>query len=1001
MPTMRLLGRIALIVVGFIAVLVISAVVLIYFNQRRIILAVLASVRQQTGISIVPSSGRLEVRSHLIVELEKPRVMEGNHELVSLDKIRAVVNFRSILTHGLPLRELDLEGPSLTAPFDASSVNNAPIPRPNRKMIDAALARLDDLGRISRRFEVSELQLRDRTGLLLLHNGDLVAYHRTATPNLWTLHFTADCEFPKLRGAHARGDLQLGEGGSLPVSVVLRGRLMFMQLPLSHLTIGNLETDGQSHGEVKFSVAQDANIDGVAAIGVNDLTVRSPDLSSPLSLGDYALEARFSTSADQVTISKAHLTHEGRSFMAAQGYIQRLYEANPHVAIGIAGLNFAWKDILASIHALKRIPQELEILVRRVKSGRVQVEKASLEAPLTVLENMSLESVLTKLSLNATLSEVSFTPPAETQLPDVTRASAKIILAKRTLTLFQGSANIGSSELSDLKARIDLTKRLDAVPYQLSMKAELDLAELRPAAIRILDQLKVDERDRVGAVQGTLGVDFEASGTLLKNQPARPEKYLVKLEPRNVTVGFRGAPGPIGLASGTVVLQPNTIKLQKVSARATGGTADFDGELQLGKAGVKTRGLRITMHQMPIERWIEGLVDPNDVTAAGNVGGEVVITGDLHHGILANGKFTLQNGRIGWGFLRSPIFVHPAIFTIRDHTLVVSMPAAELENSPIDFNITVPDFTNPSIRIDANVQRLDIEVLKFVRLPWMPPTPTHPPKFPISGHLVAREANLESFAMKNAKTDFSYHDGDWSVDNLTAASMEGHLSLNIVGRKKDDWIRILGKAQNMNTASLLLMSKKIKRSPISGRLDATADLWADTDADFFATMAGTLLLKLRDGTVDRFTLLSRLLELIDLRSWLTANVPDPRVAGLQFRNVTADFKGSEGIFYTDDLLLEGPVIDIVASGEVNVDQSTLDMKVGMIPFNTVNWLLGHIPLVGKNVAGGTKSIISAYFNVRGPITDPHVTPAPISTVANLLKKTLGLPINLIRPDTIK
>jgi len=30
-----------------------------------------------------------------------------------------------------------------------------------------------------------------------------------------------------------------------------------------------------------------------------------------------------------------------------------------------------------------------------------------------------------------------------------------------------------------------------------------------------------------------------------------------------------------------------------------------------------------------------------------------------------------------------------------------------------------------------------------------------------------------------------------------------------------------------------------------------------------------------------------------------------------------------------------------------------------------------------------------------------VTPAPITSVAELLKKTLGLPINLIKPDTIK
>src|SRR5208283_274618 len=223
----------------------------------------------------------------------------------------------------------------------------------------------------------------------------------------------------------------------------------------------------------------------------------------------------------------------------------------------------------------------------------------------------------------------------------------------------------------------------------------------------------------------------------------------------------------------------------------------------------------------------------------------------------------------------------------------------------------------------------------------------------------------------------------------------------IVGRKKDDWIRIFGRAQNLNAAALFLLKRGITRSPVSGRLDATADLWADTDSDFFATMAGTAIMKLRDGTIDRFTLVSRLLEVIDLRSWLTAKVPDPRVSGLQFRLVSADFKGSNGVFYTDDLLLDGPVIDIVASGNVNLDQSTIDMKIGMIPFNTVNWALSHIPLVGKNVAGGTHSIISAYFNARGPITDPRGTVSPITSVAEIFKKTLGLPINLIKPNTIK
>jgi len=998
---MKLVWRIAKIAAVFLASLIVSAVVLAYYTQQRIVVAVLTSIKNQTGVAIVSPSSHIHIRNHLIVELEHPQWISANRGVATAERIRAVVNFRSIFTHGLPLRELDLEKPVLTVPLDATSVGRGSIPRPDRAMIDDSLARLADLARISRRLVITDLELRDRSGALLLRNAHLLAYHRRATPRLWTLSFQTDCEFPTMRGAHAAGDFKLGEGGTLSALHVLQGTFWFWKLPIQHLMIGNIDADGRSQGQIKFSVAHDSSLEGVAVIGLKALTITSPDLSSPLTLGDPTLEARFSTSSDQVTISNAELIYAGKRVAGGQVYIEKPFEPNPNVAVGVGGLTFEWNDLRTRVRSLKRVPQQLDALMRQMKSGQIQLEKVSLQSSLAALENLKLGSILKQLSVTATLTDLSFALPGETQLPDVTGASVQILFAKQILSAIQGSAKIGNSELHDFTARIDLSKNLAEVPYQISMKGDLDLAELRPATLKLLEQLDVHERDRLEAVQGSAQVDLDASGTLRKNLPTRPEHYLVKIEPHSVTVGFRGAPGPIDIALGTIIVQPEAIRLEKVSARATGGTADFNGELRIGAGGVRTTGLRIEMHQMPIERWLEGLVDPDDFRATGDVGGAIVITGDRQSGFLANGKVTLLHGSVQLGFLRSPLLVHPAILTIRDRTLVVSMPAAELEKSPIDFNITVPDLRDPSIRIDANVQKLDVEVMKFVRLPWLPPTAMHPPKIPISGHVDAREANLETFAMTNGKTDFKYRNGDWSLDNLTASSMDGRLSLNVVGRQKDDWIRMLGKLQNMNAASLFLLNKKIRRAPMSGRLDVTGDLWANTNSDFFATLAGTAILKLRDGNLDRFTLLSRLLELIDLRSWITAKVPDPRVSGIQVRTLSADFKGRDGVFYTDDLLLDGPVIDIVASGNVNVDKSTLDMKIGMIPFNTVNWLLGNIPLVGKNVAGGTRSIISAYFNVRGPISNPSVTPAPITSVAELLKKTLGLPINLIKPDTIK
>ena len=41
------------------------------------------------------------------------------------------------------------------------------------------------------------------------------------------------------------------------------------------------------------------------------------------------------------------------------------------------------------------------------------------------------------------------------------------------------------------------------------------------------------------------------------------------------------------------------------------------------------------------------------------------------------------------------------------------------------------------------------------------------------------------------------------------------------------------------------------------------------------------------------------------------------------------------------------------------------------------------------------------WDVTGPVSDPTIMPKPITSVAEFVKKTLGMPINIISPNTIK
>ncbi len=998
---MKKLLRISLIAAAAAITFAATCAAILYFEQDRIIAAVLNSVERQSGVRIAPTAAHLELRGHLLVVLEQPRVLSQQRELLSLSEIRAVVNYRSILfNRGLPLRALQLEHPILKLPFMVPK-GGAGFPRPNADSIKSALDVLAGVSAVARRIDIETLELSDESGAPILSAASVTAYRTRRLPRLWNVAVDCNLAYPPLAGMHAAASLRIGVGAEMPQHTVLTGQVWYWKLPLERVSIGNLTVSGRSHGELSLSVRDDAAIQGTTEIGFREVVLTSPDFSGPVELGNFSLEARFNTSTDRLVLSAATLRYENRPVAAADAQILQPYAPNPTVGFSVEGIRVAWSDLLARIRELKKVPQQVEALAAHMRSGRIEVARASLETSFDILKNINPVALLHQLTVNATVRDVAFAPPQDTELPEVTGAGCQIFFTKGLLVASQGSARIGDSLLSGVSAELDLRRGLAAVPYKIAMGADADMGELKPAAMRILDQYHIEQRDRLSGMSGQARVELHASGTLRKDAPSKPESYRVRVEPRNLRFEVRGAPGPVVIESGTVRVEPDVIRISKLNANATGGTAQFDGDLRIGPARVETRGITIDVHQMPVERWLPLAVDPDNLSASGLIGGRLVVTSDHDQGILLNGKLILGSGKIGFGFLRAPFIVGGASLALAGHSLELAMPDSRLEDKPINFKVRVRDLRKPTIRIDAVAQNLDLEVMKFVRLPWSPPTPQHFFDARVIGHVDARKASLETFAMSGAKTDFIYDHGNWRVYNLSARAYEGTLAMEISGRQQDDWMHIRPRLSNMNIAALILLNSKYKVPPLQGRLNLNADIWADTNNNFFSTMAGQIEVRVQDGVLNKFTLLSRLLGFIDLKSWLTAQVPDPRVAGLPFRKLTADFNGSDGVMYTDNLLIDGPVMDVIADGNINVDQSTMDMTIGMIPFNTVSWLLSNIPLIGKNVAGSTESIIAAYFHVSGPISDPTVTPAPITSVAELAKKLIGLPVNLIRPNTIK
>jgi len=134
--------------------------------------------------------------------------------------------------------------------------------------------------------------------------------------------------------------------------------------------------------------------------------------------------------------------------------------------------------------------------------------------------------------------------------------------------------------------------------------------------------------------------------------------------------------------------------------------------------------------------------------------------------------------------------------------------------------------------------------------------------------------------------------------------------------------------------------------------------------------------------------------------------------GLPYNKVVATVRVQNGLFQTENLIIDSPILKITGAGNYDLPTDQLDMVVAVSPFGSYSQFLKTIPLFGRIFAGDRKGLATAMFSVKGAVEDPEVTYLPMKSFAtglsglaqlavDVLKNTLTLPFDLMTPDEEK
>jgi uncharacterized protein YhdP len=155
----------------------------------------------------------------------------------------------------------------------------------------------------------------------------------------------------------------------------------------------------------------------------------------------------------------------------------------------------------------------------------------------------------------------------------------------------------------------------------------------------------------------------------------------------------------------------------------------------------------------------------------------------------------------------------------------------------------------------------------------------------------------------------------------------------------------------------------------------------------------------------------KIISILNLPAVLQGKV-DLEKDGLPYNKISAKVLARNGLFETENLIIDSPIVKITAAGNYDLPTDQVDMVWAVSPFGSYSQFLKTIPLFGRLFAGDRKGVATALFSVKGSIEDPEVTYLPMKSFAtgltglaqlafDILKNTVMLPVDLMTPDEEK
>ncbi len=343
-----------------------------------------------------------------------------------------------------------------------------------------------------------------------------------------------------------------------------------------------------------------------------------------------------------------------------------------------------------------------------------------------------------------------------------------------------------------------------------------------------------------------------------------------------------------------------------------------------------------------------------------------------------------------------------------------------LLDSDVDLEGTIRNWAvKPTItaKIESNQMDLDLLIPKGERSPIREFLETLAATSKVQATASMARGHYKHLKFGSFSARITIQDGVLDVDRLSGRLPSGEVAGRIVvqlPRNEPADAEFSVRATGLLVDDLLkFLGPKAEVVTGQARVTGTIRGHGKNPHGLYPTLNGKVDVLLEDGRFlkSQERAIWKIISILNLPAVLQGKV-DLEKEGLPYRKITATVLLRNGLFETENLIIDSPIVKITAAGNYDLPTDQIDMVWAVSPFGSYSQFLKTIPLFGRLFAGDRKGLATALFSVKGSIEDPEVTYLPMKSFAtgltglaqlafDILKNTVMLPIDLMTPDEEK